>query len=101
MNSQFTDVTRGIILRPKTKGIPVGAPLILTNFTFFKCNTGAAGGGGGGDLDNRAPPYQTFLEPPIVIMWLCQIRLIKTVQSLYVTWPAVFVKTDMSETIQS
>ena len=28
-------------------------------------------------------------------------RLIKTVQSLYMTWSSVFVKTDLSETIQS
>ena len=38
---------------------------------------------------------------PIFIVWLCHIRLIKTSQSLYVTWSPVFCKTDQPETIQS
>ena len=42
----------------------------------------------------------SILDPPfcpIFIVWLYHIRLRKTVQSQYVTWSSVFVKTDLSE----
>ena len=75
---------------------------------------GWGGGGGGGEWRPRAlrsGSTQHIIQSdysildthfyPLIIVWLYHVRLIKNIQSLYVTWPSVFVKSDLSDTIQS